>query len=52
MIEYLFKSAPVVLALIFYFVRLESRLSQMSTDILWIKKNCNRCQPILEKPLK
>lgn len=50
MFDYILKISPVALALIFYFVRLESRLTKMSTDISWIRKNCNSCQPNSENP--
>jgi len=49
MAEYLTIILPVVLALIVYFVRLESRLSKILTDLCWIKKELLKCPQSLEE---
>lgn len=38
---------PVILALIIYFVRLETRFAKIVTDLCWIKKELKKCQPNL-----
>jgi len=38
MIDYLFKTAPFVIAFIVYFIRLEVKLASISNDLCWIKK--------------
>jgi len=43
MVDYLMVIVPVVLALIVYFVRLEKRLTKISTDLCWIKKELLKC---------
>ena len=35
---------PIAGALIFYLLRIESRLATIETDIKWIKKNSIPCQ--------
>ncbi len=45
MLDYILKLAPVILAIIFYFYRLENRLTKITTDISWIRENCDKCQP-------
>lgn len=45
MLEYFAILTPVILALIIYFVRLESRLAKITTDVCWIKKELQKCQP-------
>ena len=44
MIEYLAAIIPIVGAMIIYFIRLESRLTKISTDLCWIKKELQKCQ--------
>jgi len=39
---------PLAGALIFYLLRIESRLATIETDIKWIKKNSAPCQPTSE----
>jgi len=46
MMDYILKFTPFIVALIFYFVRLERRLAIISNDLKWIKNNCEMCQPI------
>lgn len=43
---------PLMVILIIYFVRLERKLSRMSTDIEWIKKFIIPCLPTSEKDTK
>lgn len=33
---------PVILVLLVYFVRLESRLTKITTDLCWVKKQLRR----------
>lgn len=40
MIEYLKEAAPVLIALLLYFFRLEKKITSMATDIDWIKEFC------------
>ena len=49
MIEILTAIGPVLIALIIYFVRLETRLTKILTDLCWIKKELKPCPPTLEK---
>lgn len=39
------KTAPIIIVVLAYFVHLEVRLTKMSDDIGWIKKNIKTCQP-------
>lgn len=43
MIEYLSVIGPVMIALIIYFVRLETRLARILTDLCWVKKELLKC---------
>ena len=43
-LEILSKSAPLVVIVMAYFIHLEVRLTKMSDDIKWIKKNLKICQ--------
>lgn len=45
MVDYLIAIGPIVAALIIYFVRLETRIQKISTDLCWIKKELQKCQP-------
>lgn len=49
MLDYLAIIGPVLIALTVYFVRLESRMTRMSTDISWIKRHITACQPPSEE---
>ena len=49
MVEYLATLIPVLLGLIIYFARLESRIAEIMTNICWIKKELAKCPPISEK---
>jgi hypothetical protein len=44
MAEYLSCIIPVVIMLIVYFVRLESRFAKITQDLCWIKKAVAKCQ--------
>lgn len=44
MLNYLSAIAPILIALFIYFIRLESRLAKISTDVTWIKKELNGCR--------
>lgn len=44
MADYLLHSWPLVVALVVYFVRLESRLAKICTDLSWLKKHAISCQ--------
>lgn len=41
--------APFIIAILIFGFRIESRLTRIETDISWIKKAQNPCQPSLEK---
>ena len=41
--------APIVVITIIYFVRLETRLTKILTDLCWIKKELKPCPPTSEK---
>lgn len=45
MIDYLTIIGPVIIALIVYFVRLETRIAEILKDLCWIKKEMEKCQP-------
>lgn len=45
MVDYLAIIGPIILALIVYFVRLESRLAKITNDLCWIKKELRKCRP-------
>jgi hypothetical protein len=49
MFEIIAAIAPIVIITIIYFVRLETRLTKILTDLCWIKKELVKCQPNLEK---
>lgn len=44
MLDYFAHIAPIVVALIVYFVRLESRMAKICQDLCWIKKVMEKCQ--------
>lgn len=41
-IDYFIRSLPVVLVVLVYFVRLETRLAKINNDLYWIKKQLSR----------
>lgn len=45
MVEYLTILMPVLLGLMVYFIRLEGRIAKIMTDLCWIKKELEPCQP-------
>lgn len=45
MIEYLTAIGPILVALIIYFVRLETRITKILTDLCWMKKEMAKCPP-------
>lgn len=49
MLEALMKLWPVIVALIIYFVRLETRFAKIITDLCWIKKELAKCPPTSEE---
>jgi len=49
MLKYISVLLPVLIAMLIYFARLEGRLSQIITDISWIKKELANCRPRLGK---
>lgn len=40
---------PVAVMVVVYFIRLETRLTKILTDLCWIKKELVKCQPNLEE---
>jgi len=42
MIESIATIGPIVLIVVIYFVRLETRLTKILTDLCWIKKEINK----------
>jgi len=40
MLDYIEKAAPILIALLLYFFRLEKKITAMATDIDWIKEFC------------
>ncbi len=48
MLEYIEKAAPILIALLLYFFRLEKKITSMATDINWIKGFC--LQSIVNPP--
>jgi len=42
MVEYLTAIGPVLIALIIYFVRLETRMAKILNDLCWMKKEMKR----------
>lgn len=49
MLEILTAVGPIMIAMVIYFARLESRMSKILTDLCWIKKELVKCRPILEE---
>jgi len=45
MIDYLTNIAPIIIALIIYFMRLETRIAEILNDLCWIKKELAKCRP-------
>lgn len=43
-LDYLAKQAPVVAIVIAWAIRLETRLTRISTDIEWLKREVPKCQ--------
>jgi len=41
--------APFIIAILVFGFRIESRLTRIETDIVWIKQSYQQCQPNLEK---
>ena len=41
MVDHLIATGPVVVALLIYFVRLETRITKILTDLCWMKKALN-----------
>ena len=50
-LNYLFQSIPVVVAIIIWAVRIEIRLAQISTDLKWILEDQSQCQQNLDDPM-
>lgn len=44
MVEGLMIIVPILISLIVYFVRLETRITKILTDLCWIKKELLKCQ--------
>jgi len=44
MVDYFVNALPVLIALLIYFVRLEVKLAEIRTDLVWIKKFIRSCQ--------
>lgn len=49
-INILIDMAPLLLIFLCYFVRLENKLTSMSKDICWIKRELGKCPRPLENP--
>ena len=43
MIDYFTEIGPIIIALIIYFVRLETRIAEILKDLCWIKKEITKC---------
>jgi len=52
MLENITTIGPVALAVLFYVIKLERRLSKVTTDICWIKKFLEKCQQLSEEVTK
>lgn len=46
MLNYIFHSLPLIVALFIWAVRLETKIASIQTDITWLKKELPGCQPI------
>jgi len=44
MIDQIIQLWPILLALVVYFVRLETRMAKICTDLAWLKKYIHACQ--------
>ena len=44
-IEIITRGVPIIVVILAYFVHLEVRLTKMSNDICWIKRNIRKCPP-------
>jgi len=49
MLENIATIAPIILIVVIYFVRLETRLTKILTDLCWIKKELKPWQPASKK---
>ena len=48
MLDYILHSLPLVACLLFWAVRLETKIAQIQTDITWLKKELPGCQQTSE----
>lgn len=44
MLEYLTNSIPLIIALIVWAIRLETKIAKIQTDISWLKKELPTCR--------
>jgi len=44
MIDYILAAWPILLVLVVYFVRLETKLATICADLAWLKKYIHACQ--------
>jgi len=49
-LDYLAAISPFLLGIIIYVIRIERRLTKITTEICWIKKWIIKCQPPSEDP--
>lgn len=48
MLDYLFKFIPVLVPLVVWAIRLETKLARIETDLKWIRNEIPKCQPSSE----
>lgn len=45
LVEIITAVGPILVILIIYFVRLETRITKILTDLCWMKKELKNCRP-------
>ena len=49
-LEYLFNTIPLILAFVWWAIRLEKKITKLETDLTWIRRMLPQCQPASEDP--
>jgi len=50
MLEYFVNSIPLVIALVIWAIRLETKIARIQTDITWLKKEQTACRQTSADP--
>ena len=51
-LDYLYKQSPLILVLIAWAIRLETRIARIQTDLTWIKKELPKCRQTSDDPTR